>query len=203
MWNWPEDQIVLVLLRHGMTKANKEHRYLGKTEEPLTEESREVLLAIKAKGSYPRVEHVFVSPMKRCLETAELIYPECQRTIVPEWEEIDFGAFEGKNYAELNGDERYQAWIDSNGTLPFPEGESREEFMLRCEAGFQRMLGQLAEQPVKRVGVVAHGGTIMSLLSRYYGGEYFDYQVANGEGYLCRLEIANGEAKITAVEKLG
>ena len=56
---------------------------------------------------------------------------------------MDFGVFEGKNYLELQGDKRYQEWIDSNGTLPFPEGESREEFISRCDKGFRRMIEKL------------------------------------------------------------
>ena len=53
---------------------------------------------------------------------------------------MDFGAFEGHNYQELSGDPAYQRWIDSGGTLPFPEGESREEFIRRNVAGYEKML---------------------------------------------------------------
>lgn len=51
---------------------------------------------------------------------------------------MDFGAFEGHNYQELSGDPAYQRWIDSGGTLPFPEGESREEFIRRNVAGYEK-----------------------------------------------------------------
>lgn len=51
---------------------------------------------------------------------------------------MDFGAFEGHNYQELAGDPAYQRWIDSGGTLPFPEGESREEFIRRNVAGYEK-----------------------------------------------------------------
>ncbi|MFR2606513.1 MAG: hypothetical protein ACLTAX_15870 [Waltera sp.] len=47
---------------------------------------------------------------------------------------------EGHNYQELSGDPAYQRWIDSGGTLPFPEGESREEFIRRNVAGYEKML---------------------------------------------------------------
>ena len=40
---------------------------------------------------------------------------------------MNFGSFEGKTYFDLNGNEDYQRWIDSGGTLPFPGGESREQ----------------------------------------------------------------------------
>ncbi len=197
MWNWSENQINLLLIRHGATKANKEHRYLGKTDESLSIEGIEELQREKNADGYPDIDVLFSSPMKRCLETAGILYPGKDAIIVPEWEEMDFGAFEGNNYMDLKGDKQYQEWIDSNGTLPFPEGESREDFNVRCEKGFHRMLRELQAlysgdnckdlNRVITVGSIVHGGTIMSLLSRLYGGEYFDYQVANGKWYLCKL----------------
>lgn len=206
MRNRTENQIRLVLIRHGATAANKEHRYLGKTDEALSEDGILELKKMLGEGKYPSVTHLFSSPMKRCLETAQILYPDQKPVIVSEWEEIDFGAFEGKNYAELKGDPRYQAWIDSNGTLPFPEGESREQFVERCRQGLLHMLTVLAieaqnqERPIC-VGCVVHGGTIMALLSSYEQGEYFDYQRANGEGYVCELLWEQGEVQLIHTER--
>lgn len=208
MWNRSENQIKLVIIRHGVTPSNKEHRYIGKTEESLSVEGRDRLAEEKERNRYPAVDCLFSSPMKRCRETAALLYPKAEAVLIPEWEEMDFGAFEGKNYKELSGDLRYQAWIDSNGTLPFPEGESREEFVLRCKQGFCRMLPLLTalaekeQKPMITAGMIVHGGTIMSLLSSYYGGDYFDYQAANGGGYTCTLKNDCGRFRIADLEKL-
>ena len=196
MWNRTEDQIKLVLIRHGTTESNREHRYLGKTDEPLGEEGIRALCKARNAGYYPKVRYVFSSPMKRCIQTAGILYPENAPVIIPEWEEMDFGDFEGKNYMELQGDVRYQEWIGSNGTLPFPGGESREAFLRRCDIGFRRMvewLFGLTEMELcgeKTVAAVVHGGTIMALLSQYSGGDYFDYQVSNGEGYRCLFRVS-------------
>ena len=223
MWNWSENQIEIVLIRHGATKANKEHRYLGKTDEALSVEGIKALQKEKNKGSYPQIDYLFSSPMKRCLKTAEILYPEKKPIVIPDWEEMDFGAFEGKNYLELQSDETYQAWIDSNGTLPFPEGESREAFIKRCEQGFYKLLAKLTEkespsgEPVlrsenksayqqdlgaARLGLIIHGGTIMALLSSFYGGDYFDYQIANGKGYICKLKCNDKQIRFEALEKI-
>lgn len=208
-------QFHLTLIRHGKTKANEERRYLGRTDEELSEAGKQELLALKDAMRYPvsdRVDVVAASPMKRCRQTAELLCPGKKLLIMEEFREMDFGVFEGKNYEELRGDARYQAWIDSNGTLPFPEGESQESFRERCRSGFLHMLEQLdrirmekqqkaetavakensretAFVPGKRIAVsaVVHGGTIMALLSAYGEGDYFDYQCENGRGYQCEV----------------
>ena len=50
--------------------------------------------------------------------------------------------------------------------------------------------------------MVVHGGTIMSLLSFYGEGDYFDYQTANGSGYSCRLEIKDGAPRFLNIIKM-
>ena len=208
MRNGTENQITLVMIRHGATKSNQEHRYLGRTEEVLSDEGKIELLNYKQLYCYPTIQHLFSSPMKRCIETAGILFPNLQPIIIPEWKEMDFGAFEGKNYMELKNDKRYQAWIDSNGTLPFPDGESREDFILRCARGFEHMTKEINaitkqnKSQEKTIATIVHGGTIMALLSKYYGGDYFDYQVANGKGYICTLKTENVKIVITELKKI-
>lgn len=193
MWNRAETEITLVIIRHGATKANQEHRYLGKTDEPLSKDGERTLKAYAKKAYYPKPELLFTSPMKRCMQTAELIYRELLPIPLTEWTETDFGVFEGKNYEELKYEPSYQAWIDSGGTIPFPGGESREAFVLRCKRGFEKMLDVLkTEKDVRTVGVIVHGGTMMALLSEYYGGDYFSYQTSNGKGYICKMVLEEG-----------
>lgn len=174
----------IILLRHSLTGGNLEGRYIGcRTDEPLCGEGIRLL----GSRAYPPVERIYTSPMKRCVETAQVIWGD--RTIpvmpMPALRECDFGEFENKNYQELNGDPAYQAWIDSGGTLPFPGGESMEAFKKRCQAGFEEIVRKIRDCPLS-VGVVAHGGTIMAILERfgYPKRAYFDYQVKNGCGYV-------------------
>lgn len=200
MWNRTENKIGLVLVRHGAVEGNTEHRYIGRTDVALSREGRRQLQ--REKGAYPSAQYLFSSPMRRCVETAEILYPAQRIIQIPEWMEIDFGRFEGKNYQELQSDKEYQAWIDSGGTLPFPEGESREGFTVRCGLGFDRLCSFLQEQKcLEKQGclsvAVVHGGTIMALLSSFCGGDYFSYQVKNGEGYLCTIESREGKYRIT------
>lgn len=63
----------ILLIRHGMTKGNAEHRYVGSTDEGLLPEERERLLTLAKTGRY-KADKVLVSPMRRCIETAEILF---------------------------------------------------------------------------------------------------------------------------------
>ena len=157
-----------------MTKGNEEGRYIGTTDESLSEKG---INEIK-KRRYPECDIVISSPMKRCIETAHLIYSDKNIEICNNFKECDFGDFENRNYHELSRNGAYQAWIDSNGTLPFPNGESREAFIKRCVDGFYEVKEKYRD---KTVALVVHGGTIMAILSVILGGEYYNYHIDNGE----------------------
>ena len=91
----------LILIRHLKTPGNEKRQYIGSTDEDLSEQE---VLNFKKKckqASYPQVQQVIVSPMKRCIQTAELIYPKNQITQEVLLKECDFGIFEGKTYEEL------------------------------------------------------------------------------------------------------
>ena len=76
MWNRTEDKIKVKItwIRHGMTQANGEHRYLGKTDEPLSETGIRLLQEKKKEYFSSPPEFLYTSPMKRCVQTAELLF---------------------------------------------------------------------------------------------------------------------------------
>ena len=68
--------VKILLIRHSMTAGNKLGRYIGaRTDEPLCEEGIRLL----ENFSYPPVQRVFVSPMRRCRETAEILFPGAKK----------------------------------------------------------------------------------------------------------------------------
>lgn len=195
-------KLKVLLIRHGKTRGNQLGKYIGaRTDEGLCKEGREGLLG----GVFPKADYVYSSPMKRCKETAALLYPGvpvcCQELL----RECDFGLFENKSYEELTGNPRYQAWIDSQGTLPFPEGESGEAFRKRCAEGFAWCVEDAFQKKFREVAVVAHGGTIMSILFAFGtpGGQYFEWQIQNGAYYELMLDhtLWKQERRISEIRK--
>ena len=131
-----------ILIRHGMTQGNIERRYIGScTDEDLCAEG----IAQLKTQPYPGADMVFVSPLKRCIQTAEIVYPGKQLQIVDDLRECDFGEFEGRNYEQLKNNPAYQEWLDSGGEQPFPGGESRKKFSARCVKAFEQIIHDLPE----------------------------------------------------------
>lgn len=181
----------LYFIRHGQTRGNREGRYVGRTDEPLLAESREVL---SGQGLFLREalrpDALYVSPMLRCRETAQILFPGREQTVVDALRECDFGEFEYRNYRELNGNPAYQRFIDSGGTCGFPGGETLLEFQDRCVSGFCGVIDfEWERKPEGSIVFVVHGGTIMAILDRFSHPHkgYFEWQTGNGNGYAAEL----------------
>ena len=181
----------VLILRHGKTEANFEKRYIGsRTDIPLSEEG--ISLVEDAASHIRQVagEDIFLvsSPMKRTVQTAEIIFPSEELLLLEGLTEIDFGDFEGKNYEELKDNPDYQRWIDSNGTMPFPNGEDRAGFIDRSVAEFYEILSLSGGRtPV----VICHGGNIMAIMSHLTGKDYYDFMIGNMGGYMLSLTLEN------------
>lgn len=182
----------LVFIRHGKTKGNTQGRYVGRTDEPLLPESIESLKG-RAPGCFmtrlgdrkelfPQADLVITSPMLRCRQTAEIVYPGVPCFVQDGLQEMDFGEFEYKNYRELSGNRDYQSYIDSGGQASFPGGELPEAFKVRCCEAFLEAVKKAEEAEANCAAFVVHGGTVMAILEAF--GEprrsYFDWQIENG-----------------------
>lgn len=178
----------LVLVRHGETAGNQRKNYIGRTDEPLSADGEVKIRNLAAKGLYPAVDMLVVSPMLRCRQTAALIYPEMPQITVADLTECDFGEFENKNYRDLSDNADYQAWIDSGGVAAFPGGESRADFVARVCRGFAVTMAEILSADVKSAAFVVHGGTIMAILSSFADGGYYDYMTQNGGGWLVQVD---------------
>jgi alpha-ribazole phosphatase len=175
----------ITLIRHGKTDGNTKGKFIGVTDEPLLEEEKEELAGLK----FPRAEAVYSSPMKRCTETARILFPYEKAVIVPELAERDFGLFEGKTYKELTEEPEYRSWVGNQELISYPEGEELSEFQERCISGLEKIIDDAVKKKKTDIAVIAHGGTIMSILYAYGfpEQEYLEWMVKNAEGYRLRL----------------
>lgn len=175
------------LIRHGETAGNRERRYISATDEPLSPSGRQ---AVRQTGVFAQVEQVYVSPLKRAGETARLLFPQARLTVVDDLREMDFGRFEGCTADELQDDPGYWAWLDSACSAPCPGGESVDAFTRRTCSAFDHIVRAKLANREQRLVIVAHGGSIMAIMSRYARPPrpYFDWRVGNACAYHAQLD---------------
>ena len=173
------------LLRHGRTAYNREQRYQGLRDIPLSPEGEAEL---RQADFAP--EAVWVSPLCRARRTAEILFPSARQGVVEDLREMDFGAFEGRNYAEMEHDPDYRAWVDSGCEGRCPGGESRTEFCDRVCGAMEHLLEDTLERNEGCLTVVAHGGVLMAFMERFALPErgYFDWNAPCGGGYVLDWE---------------
>lgn len=158
----------LHLLRHGLTQGNLEGRYIGAGSDlPLCEQGRAQLLALKERFPYPPAQVVFVSPLQRARQTAELLYPGVRQLEIQDLREMHFGVFEGRTPQELADDPDFAAWMDPASDVVPAGGESRRDFALRTDALLMKLFEYLLRAHVEQAACVTHGGVIVNMLARH------------------------------------
>lgn len=180
----------VLLMRHGRTAGNIAKRYVGSTDEPLCAEG---VAHAQSSGTDASVASLYVSPLSRTLETARIKFPNAQMTVCADLREMDFGDFEGLTATELEQDEAYIKWVDSNCTLRCPNGEQMDEFADRICRAFDTIVRECIDNGDEQLVLVAHGGSLMSILSRYAKPQrpYYEWYVDNCCGYRAQLDDAS------------
>ncbi|MEI0510145.1 histidine phosphatase family protein [Brachyspira intermedia] len=192
----------ILFIRHGQTQLNAEGRWLGSTDAPLSESGKEVLINKKnIIEKHKPIQKLYCSPMKRCLETADIYFNDMNKEIINDLKERSFGDFEGKNHDELKNNPYYKEFFITNWKSNVPNGETSENFFNRTEKAYLYIIEDMKKNNLDYTAVVTHGGVIMSIFSRYDKQKlnFYDYLLQNGCGYYAEIDDKNN---INIIEKL-
>ena len=179
---------IIHLIRHGQTQANNDGRYIGRTDEPLSPEGLTGLLKMKQQYDYPGGVRFFTSPLSRCRQTLEVLYPGCQAEVMDGLAECDFGEWDGKSVAQLKQDDRFSRWL-SGEAMEIPGGESGEQFQQRVMTAFEELVERLMRRGDTEAVVCTHGGVIMMLMAAYAlpRAPMHEWAAENGGGFTLRI----------------
>jgi alpha-ribazole phosphatase len=173
------------IYRHGATKANNEGLYIGKTDYPLSHEGREYLEKKAQRYEYPRVGRVYSSPLLRCVETAEILFPGVGIITAEDLSEMDFGVFEELSAAELSELDSYKKWIKGGIDAAPPSGESGRQVLSRCMGGMNAVILNMMKDDIAHAAIITHAGIIANILSSMGVPKYRPSILTSefGEGY--------------------
>ena len=190
-----------LLIRHGKTKGNAEHRYIGRTDEPLSTEGRADAERVGADLSR---KLVYVSPLVRARQTADILFPNAEQCVLDGLRETDFGDLEGRTADEMVDDKAYREWVDGMCLGTCPNGESREDVTARAVSAFCEAVSEARKNGAEEVVIVTHGGVIMSILEALGvpKHDYYEYQVKNLWGWMAECVITGGRVELHDVQKV-
>lgn len=162
----------LFLVRHGETTANREFRYIGVRDEPLSAPGQaQAIQLAKALARLP-VAAVYSSPLQRAYNTAlQIAAPhKLEVQCIDDLRECNFGTWEGLSRAEVlaRSPEDAQSLHDweQDMTIAPPGGESFAAMRERACA----LVEQLAQaHPDQSIVLVSHVGPIKVLLAAALG----------------------------------
>jgi probable phosphoglycerate mutase len=163
----------LLLMRHGETEWNAEHRFTTHSDVELSPAGIAQAEEAAAALAGERLDRIFSSPMQRARRTAELVAAVQERppdvAIDDRLVEIDAGPFDGQTTEELQSGPlagAFHAW-HTDGEPVFPDGtETFDDALRRVSAFFDDRAGLPGTTLVVTHGSLAR----LAICSHFLGG---------------------------------
>ncbi len=151
----------LLLIRHGETAWNAEHRIQGRLDVPLSTTGVWQTGRLTQRLADEAIDAVISSDLARAWMTGAPLADARGLTMVPEprLRERAFGIFEGKTLDEIAAEhpEELVAWRSRDVDWRIPGGESGAEFIDRVLVALHEIADAYAG---RTVAVVTHGGVL-------------------------------------------
>ncbi|MCW5705135.1 MAG: histidine phosphatase family protein [Bradyrhizobium sp.] len=173
-----------ICLRHGATDWNRQGLFQGRTDNPLNDTGIAQAHEAAAKLAAIELGHVVSSPLRRAVQTAEIIATVAARSMTLDHDliELDFGSFEGQPVRELmlrHGKNNAQGLVDM---LP-ADAEPWDDVASRAIRSIRQWLDRHPEQEIL---FVCHDAVMQSMAQRLTG-KFFK----NGHGRPFRFTLTD------------
>ncbi|EQB01107.1 phosphoglycerate mutase [Sphingobium baderi LL03] len=145
---------------------------------------------------------IHASPRTRTLETASIIAAAhaAEVDMVDALDEVDFGAWNGRSFADLDGDVLWDAWNRRRSAASTPGGETMMQAV-------RRIVRHLEEDARARAGgtvlCVTHCDIIRGAIAHYLGRSLDDIlRFDIDPGSISTVEIGAGGARVTRINEV-
>ena len=200
--------MIIYLIRHGETDANKNGRIQGRINTPLNSAGVKLadLTGKAMKEEKIKFDVCFSSPLKRAFDTANIILSESGNDVPVIIDErlIEFSMGIYENYSFIDGKPEIvkllREYLSNPTDLPaFPEGESIKDIKRRT----QDFLFELSKKNYNSVLVSSHGCAVRAMLNYFYEDKHDFWQ--GRVPYNCSVNIIsvdNGTMTLKEKDKI-
>jgi len=140
----------LYLVRHGITPANKENRFAGRTDEELLAEGKEQMLQVGKRLQDRNIQAMYCGPAKRTLQSAEIlgsvlkilpsVLNELDEILIPHWDGLT------KEGIRNQHGEQYPTWLASPQDFQLPGCETLDQVQKRAARAVNDLLAKAQGQ---------------------------------------------------------
>lgn len=165
----------LIVIRHGETDWNRQHRFQGQIDVPLNAMGQEQARRLAQRLADEPLDALLASDLLRARSTAQA-WADARAArglgqplqIAPLWREQGFGVLEGLDVPTIQRQhpELWARWIRHEADFAPPGGESNAQFYDRIGQALEALL---QAHRGGRVAVVTHGGVLDMLWRRVHG----------------------------------
>ena len=195
----------MLLVRHGQSTWNHEHRIQGQLDPPLSDTGRRQATQLGRRLAGRHFAGLYSSDLKRAAETSRLVGEAVgiEPTPMVELREIYLGEWEGLKTEELavRFPEAWASWAEEPDWDLVPAGEGSAVFEKRVTAVLDSLFARHQEGEVL---VVTHGGVIQIALHHVVGRPargIFAFRIQNAS--LTVIEKRDGRLVVSGVNDIG
>jgi probable phosphoglycerate mutase len=189
----------ILLVRSGSTDFDEQGRIKGTLDIPLSHAGTEQVLRIVADLSNFEIDHVYASPCRSALQTAETLAKPRRLRVhkLKELQNLDHGLWHGKLIEEVKHSQPkvYRQLQDHPETVCPPEGEPVGEAMKRVQAGLAKILKKHREGVVALVVPEPVASMARCLLEHCELGDLWKAECESASWQWIDLEAATAAAR--------
>jgi broad specificity phosphatase PhoE len=168
----------IVLVRHGATDWNLEHRCQGSSDRELSEVGVLQAEQIAHRLRQESIQAIYSSNLKRARQTAQVISRHHNLPVLTEEDvrELDHGELEGLTFHQIkeNHAEFLTRWRSEPAELQVPGGEKLADVAARAWNGLNQIVQRHPE--AANILVVSHNFPILGIVCRVTGTHLNDYR---------------------------
>jgi phosphoserine phosphatase len=164
----------IFLVRHGITPANLENRFAGRTAETLHAEGMKQIRQVGERLRHTNIDVVYCGPAKRTLQSAAIIgelldipiytQPELDEMYIPHWDGLT------KDEIRQQYGAQYPTWLSAPGTFQLPGCETLVQVQNRALA----LVGRLMAPDLEQNSLLVSHLIVLRCLVLYFKGLALD-----------------------------
>lgn len=183
----------IYLVRHGITPANKENRFAGRSGEELDFEGIEQVRQVGVRLRDKKIGAVYCGPAKRTLQSAEIIgsrlnipvtvLPELDEIYIPHWDSLT------KDEIRQQYGAQYSTWLSAPQNFNLPGCETLAQVQMRAVEAVNHLFAASRQQDVL---IVSHLIVLRCLVLYFKGFALNDFRsIKIDNGYI--LQVSEGD----------